>query len=158
MAASTWPHCGDTGNEAQPMRRPALHIARTIALVVLLAALLVPAAALAAGDMPDEMVDPAGAMEPEINVGEPAGADETPAAEPAANPVPEVQAAAEPTPSATPSATRAPAGGAVSSGSGSLPFTGPQPGLLTLLFLVGMVALLGGITAFGYARAAVETR
>lgn len=140
------------------MRRPALHVARTIAFLLLVAALLVvPATALAAGDTPDEMVDPVGAMQPEINVGEPAGADEAPAEQPAANDVPDVEAAAEPATAHAVPATPAPAG-AVTSGNGSLPFTGPTPGLLTLLFLVGMVALLGGVTAFGYARAAVESR
>jgi hypothetical protein len=116
----------------------------------------VPSGAWAADGVPDEMVDPVAAMEPEIPVGEPA----QPAAEegaPAVEAVPDVQAAADAPAAGASAAPHAAAPGPVSSGTGSLPFTGPEPGLLMLLVLVGFVAVLGGITAFGYARAAAET-
>lgn len=140
------------------MRRAAIHAARTSALLVMLAALLVPAGAWAAADLPDEMVDPVGAMEPEIAVGEPAQPAQPAAQEqaPAEDAIPDVQAAGGPAAGANAAPTAIATPRPVSSGSGSLPFTGPQPGLLVLLVLVGFVAVLGGVTAFGYARAATE--
>ena len=129
--------------------RTALAALAAFALVV-----AAPAAALAA-DVPDEMVDPVGAMEPEIQVGEPAGdpADAQIQGEATGIATPEAQAAAE-QPVAGAAATPArPA----TDGSGYLPFTGPADGLLMLLFLVGSVAILGGLTAVAHARAVAET-
>lgn len=125
-----------------------------IALLAVPAAL--PASALATQAVPDEMEDPVAAMEPEIEV-----------AEPRPQPRPQAQAAA-PTPTvagiderpaprrqAVASATDVPAA-TTTIRSGSLPFTGPEPGLLVLLLLVGSVALCGGAVAFAHARAIAD--
>lgn len=128
------------------------------ALVVLVAILLVPGSAFAVGDLPDEMVDPVGAMEPEIDVAEPIAGGQV-----QADAVPIVDGA-DPAPDATPGPAPQAAAGATPSpnvqapvGSGTLPFTGPEPGLLTLLFLVGTLTLAAGVTAFVHARAISET-
>jgi hypothetical protein len=137
------------------MRRTATRtLAITTTTVAVVLALAVPSGALAAGGAPDEMVDPVAAMEPEIEVGAPAAENVGAGAEtPAAN-VPDVQATA--VDEATAGATAAPVQPTISS-SGSLPFTGPEPGLLILLLLVGLVAVLGGVTAIGYGRALAES-
>lgn len=133
----------------------------TSTLLALALFLALPGASLAAeAAVPDEMVDPVGAMEPEIEVGEPATPQPAPAAEGA--PAPEAEAAgidapAEPTaPSATAGTARIPSAPAPTGG-GSLPFTGPDSGLLVLMSLVGSLALCAGAVAFAHARAVAET-
>lgn len=127
-------------------------LAITTLLGALAVTLVVPLGAFAVGEAPDEMVDPVAAMEPEIAVGAPAGGG----ADVQVASVPDVQAAA--VDEATGGATGVPAVQPAVTGSGSLPFTGPEPGLLMLVFLVGLVTVLGGVTAVGYGRAlAAET-
>lgn len=131
-----------------------------IALLAVPAAL--PASALATQAVPDEIDDPVAAMEPEIEVAEP-----RPQPKPQPQPRPQAQAAAPaptvagideaPVPGrqAVASAADVPAA-TTTIRSGSLPFTGPEPGLLVLLLLVGSVALCGGAVAFAHARAIAD--
>lgn len=129
---------------------------RTLAIALIL--LVGPGAgqAGAAQAVPDEMVDPVGAMEPEIEVSEPA-AQPRPQAQ-AAAPAPTVAAIDEPParPAQATAGVAAAPDPTAPIGSGALPFTGPEPGLLVLLFLVGSVALCGGAVAFAHARAISE--
>lgn len=123
------------------------------ALAVTLVLLLVPTAAFAVDGAPDEMVDPVAAVEPEIDVATPVDG----VAEVAGAPGPaQGDAVQEATQGAVDGDVSTPAYSAPG-GSGSLPFTGPDPGLLMLLFLVGSLALTAGIVAFSYARVVSET-
>lgn len=130
-------------------------------LVLLAATLAAPAAALAVDGLPEEMVDPAVAMEPELDA-DPAPAPTAPApaapAAPAADPADEVVTVqgVDAVPSAPVDTVRAPAATAPIGG-GTLPFTGPDSDLLMLLFLVGSLSLAGGAVAFAHARALAET-
>lgn len=126
-----------------------------IALLLLAIACLLPSTA-AAQDVPDAIEDPVEAMEPEIDAGPAPG----PTAEPDAGIAAQggvveggpgsVAGIAEANVDSP--ASRAPAAPA-RIGSGSLPFTGVDSGSLTMLFLVGALLVLGGVTAVSWARA-----
>jgi hypothetical protein len=126
-----------------------------IALLLLAIACLLPSTA-AAQDVPDAIEDPVVAMEPEID----AGPAPLPTAEPDAGIAAQggvveggpgsVAGIAEANVVAP--APRAPALTAQNR-SGLLPFTGVDSGSLTMLFLVGTLLVLGGVTAVSWARA-----
>jgi hypothetical protein len=126
-----------------------------IALLLLAIACLLPSTA-AAQDVPDAIEDPVVAMEPEID----AGPAPLPTAEPDAGIAAQggvveggpgsVAGIAEANVVAP--APRAPALTAQNR-SGLLPFTGVDSGSLTMLFLVGTLLVLGGVTAVSWSRA-----
>ncbi len=139
--------------------RPA-RILIPVALAALLLVLPTSAVAQNAGE-PEMMEDPVEAMEPEIEIAkpvEPAAGDDVAAqgdvmpqahgvADAAvADDVQVVDSAAAVTPTYP-----------VVSGTGQLPFTGLDSGLLVQLFLVGSVLLAGGVTALAWAGARTET-
>lgn len=140
-------------------------VALQLTLVALL--LMLPTVALAqdAGE-PEMMEDPIEAMEPEVEVAEPAEVVEpvAPAADDViaqGNAIPEAQGVADPgasggTGTADEGAAFAPSS-PVASGSGQLPFTGLDSGRIMQLFLVGSVLLAGGVTAIAWASARTET-
>lgn len=134
-----------------------IHRAIVVAAFVLALVVLVPAAAMAANELPEAIEDPVAAAEPEIETTEPAvegelGVEDAP-------PVESVQGVAEARVDAMPSGEAAATWSRTatgSTGSGSLPFTGSDSRLLILLLLVGSTCALGGVTLRGWARAHAE--
>lgn len=121
---------------------------------------LAPTAALAVGTAPDQMVDPAGAMEPELSEeAEPAPAPETggDVTTAASDSVTVDGSALEPGVAAAPPAVATGAGQATVHG-GTLPFTGPGDGQITLLIIVGSLLLASGATAWSAGRPAPAER
>lgn len=125
-------------------------ITTTILTALVALFVLVPASALAAGDMPDEIVDPASAIAPEHQAGEQAAP--TPAAEVAAAKDPAPPSRVE-QPQAVAGAAAAPSYQPTYSSSQQLPFTGPAEDALVLALLLGMLLVAGGATAWCYGRA-----
>ncbi|MCW2926610.1 MAG: hypothetical protein JWM86_578, partial [Thermoleophilia bacterium] len=141
----------------------------TLLVAMALALLAIaPAMAVGADGAPDEMVDPAAAMEPELSDNAEAApvvhggdADATAAAtggtvtvdgsglEPGAPDGPN-------TGNSSGSSVRA--GGSDAVAVGSLPFTGPGDGQIAMLLLVGSLMLAGGATAWTLARVAAPAR